>query len=122
MTGGEDFVRTKNLLYADRLAQTGMRRSWRRALARTLLGTLGGFVLALSFFAALSGSLTALIGVPRIDAAVTAGLLAFLVWTIAALAAFTARSVGLTGVWVFGSSAALALIGWVSIHHTAILA
>lgn len=80
-------------------------------LVRMLTGTVGGVLLALCFFAALSGTLHLFIGVPRLDAAVTAGLLAFLVWTIAALAAFTSRSATQASAWVFGATVVFGCIG-----------
>lgn len=81
-------------------------------LMRAVVGTVGAVLLALCFFVALRGGLSALAGVPRTDAAVTAGLLAFLAWTIAALTSFTSRSAVQAGAWVYGASAVFAVIGW----------
>lgn len=81
-------------------------------MMRAVVGTAGALLLAFCFFVALRGGLSALVGVPRTDAGITAGLLAFLAWTVAALTAFTSRSAEQAGAWVYGGAAVFAMIGW----------
>lgn len=91
------------------------RFTWQSALMRALIGTLGGFVLAMSFMVGTAGVLAASGLLARADAVVTAGMLAFLVWTIAVLVVFGAASVQRAAAWVLGSATVFALLGWGSI-------
>ncbi len=91
------------------------RISWQSALTRTLIGALGGFVLAMSFMSGVAGTLAAGGLLARADAVVTAGMLAFLVWTIAVLVAFSAATVRRAAAWVLGSATGFALLGWTSV-------
>ena len=86
--------------------------SGRAALARALIGTLGGYVLAISFMAAGSGLLLAAGWMRRADAVVGTGMLAFVVWVIALLVAFGAATVSRAAAWVLGGAIAFALLGW----------
>ena len=86
--------------------------SGRAALARALIGTLGGYVLAMSFMAAGSAVLLATGWMPRADAVVGTGMLAFLVWMTALLVAFGAATVSRAAGWVLGGAIAFALLGW----------
>lgn len=85
------------------------------ALARAMIGALGGYVLAISFMAAGSGVLLATGAMRRADAVVSTGMLAFLVWTIALLVAFGAATVKRAAAWVLGGALGLALLGWASL-------
>ena len=89
--------------------------SGRAALARTLIGALGGYVLAVSFMAAGSGVLLATGTMARADAVVGTGMLAFLVWTGALLVAFGAATTARAAAWVLGSALGLALLGWATL-------
>lgn len=86
--------------------------SGRAALARALIGTLGGYVLAISFMAAGSGVLMATGWMRRADAVVSTGMAAFLIWMLALLVAFGAATVSRAAAWVLGAAAGLALLGW----------
>lgn len=89
--------------------------SGRAALARALIGTLGGYVLAISFMAAGSGVLLASGLMRRADAVVGTGMLAFVVWTVALLVAFGAATTGRAAAWVLGAALGFALLGWASL-------
>jgi len=89
--------------------------SGRAALARALIGAVGGYALAISFMAAGSGVLLATGAMRRADAVVSTGMLAFLVWTIALLAAFGAATIRRAAAWVLGGALGLALLGWLSL-------
>lgn len=79
---------------------------------RAVTGTLGSLALAVTFFLAMRGGLSVVAGMPQLDAAIHAGLLAFLAWTVAMLTAFTARDAAQGGVWVYGSALVCAVFGW----------
>ena len=89
--------------------------SGRTALARTLIGAVGGYALAISFMAAGSGILLATGAMARADAVVSTGMLAFLVWTIALLVAFGATTTGRAAAWVLGGALVFGLLGWISL-------
>lgn len=89
--------------------------SGRAALARTLIGALGGYVLAISFMAAGSGVLLAAGMMRRADAVVATGMLAFVVWTFALLVAFGAATTGRAAAWVLGPALGFAVVGWASL-------
>lgn len=89
--------------------------SAKAALARALIGALGGYALATSFMAAASGIVLAAGWTARADAVVGAGMLAFLVWPAALLVAFGAGSVERAAGWVLGGAAGCALLGWASL-------
>lgn len=89
--------------------------SGRAALARALIGVLGGYALAISFMGAGSGILLATGWMRRADAVVATGMLAFLVWTIALLVAFGAATVRRAAAWVLGGAIGFALLGWASL-------
>jgi hypothetical protein len=55
---------------------------------------------------------------PRADAVVASGMLAFLVWLVSVLVAFGAASVQRAAVWVLGGSAGFALLGWACLQST----
>ena len=86
--------------------------SGRSAVARALIGVVGGYALAICFVAAGSGWLLAAGWMRRADAVVSTGMLAFLVWTIALVVAFGAATVRRAAAWVLGGAAGLALLGW----------
>ena len=92
------------------------RFTWQSALLRALIGVLGGFALASCFLVALASALTAAGALPRADAAVTAAMLAFLVWMGAVLLAFAAASLKRALAWSVGAAALFALIGWGCLH------
>lgn len=89
--------------------------SGRAALARALIGTLGGYVLAIASMAAGSGILLASGMVRRADAVVGAGMLSFLVWTVALLVAFGAATTARAAAWVLGAALGFALVGWLTL-------
>lgn len=89
--------------------------SGQAALARAVIGAVGGYALAISFMAAGSGVLLATGVMRRADAVVSTGMLAFLVWTIALLVAYGAATVRRAAAWVLGSALGLALLGWGSL-------
>jgi hypothetical protein len=88
------------------------RFTWQSALMRTLIGVLGGLVLALSFMVGTTGILTAMQWMARADAVVATGMLAFLAWTMAVLVSFGARSSMRAAAWVLGGGAGFMLVGW----------
>lgn len=92
------------------------RFTWQSALTRALIGTLGGFVTAISFMIGTASALAAAGWMQRADAAVAASMLAFLVWMTAVLTAFGAASVQRAAGWVLGSATGFALLGWVCLH------
>ena len=94
------------------------RFTWQSALARTLIGTLGGFVTAQSFMAGAAAALIATNWMPRADAVVASGMLAFLVWVMAVLVAFGADSAQRAAAWVLGGGAGFALLGWSCLQLT----
>ncbi len=79
-------------------------------LIRSVLGFGGGYLLALCFTIAVGVLLAQFAGVPRADAAVLAGMLSFLVWTMALLVAFAASSTARATAWIVGSIALLCLV------------
>ncbi|UOD29681.1 iron transporter [Massilia violaceinigra] len=89
--------------------------SGRAALARALIGALGGYVLAISFMSAGSGVLLASGIMRRADALASTGMLAFLVWTSALLVAFGAATTARAAAWVLGAALGFALVGWASL-------
>ncbi|HZW12588.1 MAG TPA: hypothetical protein VFF81_05270 [Noviherbaspirillum sp.] len=82
------------------------------ALMRAAIGSIGGFALALSFMAGTTASLVAMRWATRADAVVMSGMLAFVLWAAAVLFAFAAASVRRAALWVLGSGAGFALLGW----------
>ncbi|MGH8808265.1 MAG: hypothetical protein ACREX0_10340 [Noviherbaspirillum sp.] len=88
------------------------RFTWQSATARALIGALGGLVLAYAFVAGSAGALVAAGWMTRVDAVITAGMLAFLVWVSALLVAFGAATVLRAAGWVLGGAVAFALLGW----------
>lgn len=95
------------------------RITWHSALARTLIGALGGFAAALAFTFGATSMLVAANAMSRPDATITAGMLAFVVWMIAVLAAFAVRSAARAASWVLGGGAGVALLGWLCVRLTA---
>lgn len=89
--------------------------SGRAALARALIGALGGYALAISFIAGGSGVLVATGAMRRADAVVSTGMLGFLLWMTAVLVAFGAATTRRAAAWVLGGSAVFALVGWGSL-------
>lgn len=79
---------------------------------RAAIGAIGGFALALSFMAGMTASLVALRWATRTDAVVMSGMLAFVLWAAAVLIAFAATSVQRAALWILGSGAGFALLGW----------
>lgn len=82
------------------------------ALTRAAIGSIGGFALALSFMAGATATLVAMRWTTRADAVVMSGMLAFVLWAVAVLVAFAAASVRRAAMWVLGSGAGFALLGW----------
>lgn len=80
------------------------------------MGVFGGFGLALCFMVGTAAAMTAAGWMGRADATITAGMLAFLVWTAAALGAFAARSARRAAAWGSGCAAGFALLGWICLH------
>jgi hypothetical protein len=89
------------------------------ALSRALIGTLGGFIAAFTFMVGLAALLFALRLLSRADAAVTAGMLAFLVWAAALLVAFGAATTQRAAAWIGGSSVAFSALGWICLRWSA---
>lgn len=81
-------------------------------LARCLLAIPGGYVLALTFCAALAALLTRGFGMARADAFIASAMLAFLVWLFAALMAFAARTTLRAGAWIFLPALLFGLSAW----------
>ncbi|NHZ83269.1 hypothetical protein F2P44_28940 [Massilia sp. CCM 8695] len=92
------------------------RLTWQSALMRTLIGVVGGVVLAHCFMVGTAAALTAAGWMARADAVVTAGMLAFLVWAGAVLLAFAAASARRAAGWSLGSASGFALLGWICLH------
>jgi hypothetical protein len=86
------------------------RFSWQSAVARALIGALGGWLAMVVCTAGLSSLLAAGNGGARADAAVATGMLAFLVWPAALLVAFACARVTGAALWVGGASVCGALI------------
>lgn len=70
----------------------GTAAPWRTAASRTLAAVLGGYALALGFTATVSLALSALCGMARSEAVVSAAMLSFVIYLLALLRAFTTRS------------------------------
>ncbi len=83
---------------------------------RSLIGVIGGFLLAQSFMAGSAAAIAAAGWMPRVDATITAGMLAFLVWMAAILAAFSAASAWRAAAWGLGSAVAFGLLAWSFLH------
>lgn len=81
-------------------------------IGRTLIAVVGGYALALAGSVGIAVLLCRLAGVDRADAFVGAAMLAFLLWAVAAIVAFAARSTWRALGWVLGTAVLLALIGW----------
>jgi len=92
------------------------RFTWQAALTRALIGALGGFAAALCFMIGTASVLAATGWLPRADAAIAAGMPAFLIWMMAVLIAFGAASVCRAAGWVFGGATGFALLGWMCQH------
>lgn len=89
-----------------------VRFTWQSALTRAIIGTLGGFVTALSFMVGTAAAIIATNWMPRADAVVASGMLAFLVWVTAVLVAFGAESTQRAAAWILGGGTGFALLGW----------
>ncbi len=97
---------------AQPLSQPHRQASAARPLVRLVLGIGGGYLVSLgftAFFGLLLGS-TGLAS--RADAAVYAGMAAFLAWTFAVIIAFGAASTTRAAAWILGSAALLTLGAW----------
>ncbi|MDE2598759.1 MAG: iron transporter [Rhodocyclaceae bacterium] len=81
-------------------------------VVRTLLASVGGYALALSFTVGGSIVVARSFGMARSEAIVLAAMLAFLVWMLAVLIAFAATTTWRAAVWILGSAASFALLGW----------
>lgn len=81
-------------------------------VTRTLLASLGGYVLALSFASGGAVVLTRAFGMLRGEAFVLSAMLAFLVWMLAVLVAYAAATSWRAVAWILGSAVLLAGLTW----------
>jgi hypothetical protein len=81
-------------------------------ISRTLLASIGGYLLALSFSAGATAVLTRGFGMVRGEAFVLAAMLAFLVWMLAVLTAYAAATSWRAAAWIIGGAMCCAALGW----------
>lgn len=81
-------------------------------ITRTLLASVGGYALSLSFTLGCAAILSRGFGMARGEAVVLAAMLAFLAWMLAVLVAYAAATSWRAAGWVLGSAALFALLGW----------
>jgi hypothetical protein len=92
------------------------RFSWQSATMRALIGVFGGFAFALCFMVGMASSMAAAGWLSRADAAVAAGMLAFLVWMSSVLTSFAAASAWRAAAWLAAPACAFALLAWWCLH------
>ncbi len=80
--------------------------------ARWLLAILGGYLLALGFSIVGAIALTRLFDMPRAEAFITTSMLAYLIWMLAILVAFAARTTWRACAWILGPSLVFGLMAW----------
>ena len=81
-------------------------------LFRTVLASAGGFALAFSFCAGAAILFGLAFGMARAEAIVLTAMLAFLVWMMAVLIAYAARSNLRAAAWVLGGTALFGCLAW----------
>lgn len=81
-------------------------------ITRTLLASVGGYALSLSFVAGGAAVLTRGLGMTRGEAFMVATMLGFLVWMLAVLVAYAAATNRRALAWILGSTAFWGLLGW----------
>lgn len=81
-------------------------------LFRTALASVGGFVLASSFCAGAAVLLGLAFGMVRGEAMVLAAMFAFLMWMMAVLIAYAARSNRRAAAWVLGGTVFFGALAW----------
>lgn len=81
-------------------------------LFRTALASVGGFALAFSFSAGAAILFGLAFGLARGEAMVLTAMLALLVWMMAVLVAYAARSNRRAAAWVLGGSALFGALAW----------
>lgn len=81
-------------------------------LFRTVLASVGGFALAFSFCAGAAVLLGVAFGMTRGEAMVLTAMFAFLVWMMAVLIAYAARSNRRAAAWVLGGTVLFGALAW----------
>jgi len=81
-------------------------------ISRTLLASVGGYALSLSFVAGGAALLARGFGMARGEAFMLAAMLAFLVWMLAVLVAYAAATSWRALGWILGSTVAWAVLAW----------
>lgn len=79
---------------------------------RTLLASVGGYALALSFCAGTAALCNALFDMPRAEAFVLAAMLAFLVWMLAGMLAYAAATGWRAAAWILGGTLLFGGLAW----------